>query len=392
MEQINPRYPVRVLLIDDQRMVGEAVRRMIADEPSWVYQYCQHPEEAIATAEAFQPTVILQDLVMPGIDGLSLVDSYRTNPLLKDVPTIVLSSQEEPLVKADAFARGAHDYLVKLPDRIELLARIRHHSKGYIHLMERNEAFRALDESQKVLAAELSEAADYVRSLLPEPFSGPVSVCWDFESCSSVGGDSFGYFWIDDDHFAIYLLDVCGHGVGAALLSVSVINTIKGQTLRDVDFREPDRVLMRLNEVFEMERHNDMYFTIWYGVFDRRTQNLCYATGGHPPALLYAAGNPEPQQLLTPSMPIGTMPDMPYKVKEVHIEDGSRLYVFSDGVYEVQINDDEMTLDEFIPLLSSPIDDPNGLQSIRAEVAKLQNSDQFEDDFSLVEIKFNFSA
>lgn len=83
---------------------------------------------------------------------------------------------------------------------------------------------------------------------------------------------------------------------------------------------------------------------------------------------------------------------MPYKVKEVHIEDGSRLYVFSDGVYEVQINDDEMTLDEFIPLLSSPIDDPNGLQSIRAEVAKLQNSDQFEDDFSLVEIKFNFSA
>ena len=241
--EANSRYPVRVLLVDDQRMVGEAVRRMLADEPSWVYEYCQHPQEAVATAETFKPTVILQDLVMPGIDGLSLVDIYSTNPLLKDVPTIVLSSQEEPLVKADAFARGAHDYLVKLPDRIELLARIRHHSKGYIHLMERNEAFRALDESQKVLAAELSEAADYVRSLLPEPFDGALSVCWDFESCSSVGGDSFGYFWIDDDHFAIYLLDVCGHGVGAALLSVSVINTIKGQTLRDVDFREPDSVL-----------------------------------------------------------------------------------------------------------------------------------------------------
>ena len=389
--EANSRYPVRVLLVDDQRMVGEAVRRMLADEPSWVYEYCQHPQEAVATAETFKPTVILQDLVMPGIDGLSLVDIYSTNPLLKDVPTIVLSSQEEPLVKADAFARGAHDYLVKLPDRIELLARIRHHSKGYIHLMERNEAFRALDESQKVLAAELSEAADYVRSLLPEPFEGALSVCWDFESCSSVGGDSFGYFWIDDDHFAIYLLDVCGHGVGAALLSVSVINTIKGQTLRDVDFREPDSVLARLNEVFEMERHNDMYFTIWYGVYDRRTANLCYATGGHPPALLYTAGNSEPQQLVTPSMPVGTMPGIPYKAKVVQIEDGSRLYVFSDGVYEVQINNDEMTLDEFIPLLSSPITDPRGLQSIRAAVAKLQGSDQFEDDFSLIEIQFNRS-
>ena len=389
--EANSRYPVRVLLVDDQRMVGEAVRRMLADEPSWVYEYCQHPQEAVATAETFKPTVILQDLVMPGIDGLSLVDIYTTNPLLKDVPTIVLSSQEEPLVKADAFARGAHDYLVKLPDRIELLARIRHHSKGYIHLMERNEAFRALDESQKVLAAELSEAADYVRSLLPEPFEGALSVCWDFESCSSVGGDSFGYFWIDDDHFAIYLLDVCGHGVGAALLSVSVINTIKGQTLRDVDFREPDSVLARLNEVFEMERHNDMYFTIWYGVYDRRTANLCYATGGHPPALLYTAGNSEPQQLVTPSMPVGTMPGIPYKAKVVQIEDGSRLYVFSDGVYEVQINNDEMTLDEFIPLLSSPITDPRGLQSIREAVAKLQGSDQFEDDFSLIEIQFNRS-
>lgn len=389
--EANSRYPVRVLLVDDQRMVGEAVRRMLADEPSWVYEYCQHPQEAVATAETFKPTVILQDLVMPGIDGLSLVDIYSTNPLLKDVPTIVLSSQEEPLVKADAFARGAHDYLVKLPDRIELLARIRHHSKGYIHLMERNEAFRALDESQKVLAAELSEAADYVRSLLPEPFDGALSVCWDFESCSSVGGDSFGYFWIDDDHFAIYLLDVCGHGVGAALLSVSVINTIKGQTLRDVDFREPDSVLARLNEVFEMESHNDMYFTIWYGVYDRRTANLCYATGGHPPALLYTLGNSEPQQLVTPSMPVGTMPGITYKAKVVQIEDGSRLYVFSDGVYEVQINNDEMTLDEFIPLLSSPITDPRGLQSIREAVAKLQGSDQFEDDFSLIEIQFNRS-
>ena len=281
---------IRVLLIDDQRMVGEAVRRMVAGEPNLVYEYCQKPEEALATAERFRPTVILQDLVMPGIDGLTLVERYRENPVTRDVPTIVLSSQEDPVVKADAFARGANDYLVKLPDRIEVLARLRHHSQGYIHLLQRNAAFEALASSQKRLAGELAEAADYVRSLLPAPLSGKVGVRWDFESCSSVGGDAFGYRWVDDEHFAAYVLDVCGHGVGAALLSVSVMNTLANQSLQDTDLRAPDQVLARLNAMFPMARHHEMYFTIWYGVFHAGTRRLRYATGGHPAALLFAPG------------------------------------------------------------------------------------------------------
>ncbi|MFU8763857.1 MAG: response regulator, partial [Haliea sp.] len=147
---------VRVLLVDDQRMVGEAVRRMVQGEEGIEFKYCQNPEEAVAVAEEFRPTVILQDLVMPGIDGLSLVEIYKTNDILKHVPAIVLSSQEDPVIKAESFARGANDYLVKLPDRIELVARIRHHSEGYIHLLERNAAFHALAESQRILAAELA--------------------------------------------------------------------------------------------------------------------------------------------------------------------------------------------------------------------------------------------
>ena len=145
-------FAIRVLLVDDQRMVGEAVRRILATEPNLVYQYCKSPEEAVATAEQFEPTVILQDLVMPGIDGMSLVALYNEHPKLRDVPTIVLSSQEDPLVKAEAFSKGATDYLVKLPDPIELLARVRHHSKGYIHLLERNAAFEALADNQRILA------------------------------------------------------------------------------------------------------------------------------------------------------------------------------------------------------------------------------------------------
>jgi sigma-B regulation protein RsbU (phosphoserine phosphatase) len=386
-----PAYAIRVLLIDDQRMVGEAVRRMLVGEPNLVFEYCQKPEDAVATAERFQPTVILQDLVMPGIDGLTLVEHYRANPLTREVPTIVLSSQEDAAVKADAFARGANDYLVKLPDRIELLARIRHHSRGYIHLLERNQAFDALAASQQMLAAELAEAAEYVRSQLPAPIEGPITVRWDFASCSSVGGDAFGYHWIDEDHFAAYLLDVCGHGVGAALLSVSVMNTISSGSLGNTDFRQPEKVLGRLNQLFAMERHNNMYFTIWYGVYERNTRRLRYCTAAHPAALLFGPNTDgEPVRLGIPALPIGTLEDIEFSVGETLVEVGSRLYIYSDGVYEVVLtNGAEMALEDFIPLVAIQPPPTLGLESVRAAVAGMQGRDRFDDDFSLVELTFN---
>ena len=96
--------PVTVLLVDDQAIVGESVRRMLAAEADVRFHFCQDPAQAVATANSVQPTVILQDLVMPDIDGLMLVKFYRANPATRDTPMIVLSSKEEPVIKAKAFA------------------------------------------------------------------------------------------------------------------------------------------------------------------------------------------------------------------------------------------------------------------------------------------------
>ncbi len=144
-------HRITVLLVDDQKMVIEAVRRMLTGEKDIDFHYCQDPTGAIKTANAIAPTVILQDLVMPEMEGLRLVRYFRANPATRDVPLIVLSSKEEPRTKAEAFALGANDYMVKLPDRLEVIARIRYHSRGYINLLERNEAYNALLESQRQL-------------------------------------------------------------------------------------------------------------------------------------------------------------------------------------------------------------------------------------------------
>ena len=125
VDSVLTEHRITVLLIDDQAMIGEAVRRMLADEPDIDYHYCGDPTKALPMAKEIRPTVILQDLVMPEIDGLTLVKFFRANADTRDVPLIVLSTKEEPTTKAEAFALGANDYIVKLPDRLELLARIR---------------------------------------------------------------------------------------------------------------------------------------------------------------------------------------------------------------------------------------------------------------------------
>ncbi|MGO8930754.1 MAG: response regulator [Limisphaerales bacterium] len=144
-------YHVMVLLVDDQAMVCEAVRRALANQTDIDFHYCADAREALTIANQIKPTVILQDLVMPGVDGLTLVKQFRANPATKDTPIIVLSSNENPQVKGHAFALGANDYLVKLPDKIELVARIRYHSKAYLNVSQRDAAYQALRESQQQL-------------------------------------------------------------------------------------------------------------------------------------------------------------------------------------------------------------------------------------------------
>jgi len=137
----------RILLVDDQEIIHEALRRMLIDAGDIELHCCSKGGEALRLASALQPDVILQDLVMPDVDGMMLVKYYQANQLTRDIPIVVLSSREEAKTKAEAFIAGANDYLVKLPDRIELLARLRYHAKVHASLLERN---AALEELQRI--------------------------------------------------------------------------------------------------------------------------------------------------------------------------------------------------------------------------------------------------
>jgi phosphoserine phosphatase RsbU/P len=385
--------PIVVLMVDDQPFLAQGVKRMLATDPQIQFHYCEHPEEALKIALEIKPTVILQDLVMPGVDGLELVKRFRAEHQTINVPLIVLSSREEPEVKHQAFALGANDYMVKFPDALEVIARIRYHSQAYNLRVERDQTYAALQASQATLRTELDEAKRYVQSLLPLPYEDTFVKTDSVQISSTIlGGDAFGHHWIDPDHLAIFLLDVCGHGVGAALLSVSVMNVLRSQTLADVNFCEPNRVLAGLNNAFDMEKQNQMYFTLWYGVYKPSTHTLTYSSGGHPPAVLIPQKPTEKEgsiiRLRTPGLVIGAMPNIEYTQKETPVQSGDRLYVFSDGMYE--INDAHTgqmyTLDECVHLFEKP--EPNKVASLLKATQKIQGKDNFDDDFSLLEVLF----
>ncbi len=251
---------------------------------------------------------------------------------------------------------------------------------------------QALVSTQKHLAAELAGAAAYVRSLLPAPMTGAVQTEWCFQPSDQLGGDAFGHHWLDADHLAIYLLDVCGHGVGAALLSVSVMSSLRLQTLPGTDFRQPPAVLSALNRAFRMEDQHNLFFSMWYGVYCVPRRELCYASGGHPPALLLVPGQngvDQTQPLVTEGPAIGCFDEARFSGAVQAVPPGARLLVFSDGVFEVFQGADRVgTWQEFLAGFSLP------------EVRKLRPAERFEralktrgagtleDDFSLLELRF----
>jgi sigma-B regulation protein RsbU (phosphoserine phosphatase) len=244
--------------------------------------------------------------------------------------------------------------------------------------------------SQRHLVRELEQAVSYVRSLLPEPLTTPVRTRWHFVPCSQLGGDCFGYFWIDRDHFAVYLLDVCGHGVGAALLSVSVTNALRAQALPNTDFRDPVGVLVGLNDAFLIEKQDGKYFTIWYGVYDRQAHRLACASAGHPPGVVLTAedcSRVQAVELGVNNLVIGVRRGESFRSASLLLGPRSRLYLFSDGAFEIEKPDGSMMRRQELMdfLVRAPEASPEDVWNYVQDVA---GSRPLRDDFSLLEVQF----
>lgn len=256
---------------------------------------------------------------------------------------------------------------------------------------ELTRAHQELAASQERLRDELRDAERYVRAVLPAPMSAPFEVDWRFVPSTELGGDSFGYHWVDDEHFAIYLIDVCGHGVGSALLTVAVGNTLRSEALPGVDFRHPAQVLKALNEAYQMERHGELFSTVWYGVYQPTQGLLRYATAGHPSPIL-VAGSPEgpcdARALEAKGPCIGITPTARYEEQQCVMTAPVRLFVFSDGAYEIERSDGSMVaLADFQQSLAEPVcAGGSELDRVLEQARAAHGPGALEDDFTIIKV------
>jgi PAS domain S-box-containing protein len=258
---------------------------------------------------------------------------------------------------------------------------------------QRLDALHALELSQKLISAQLADAASYVRSQLPANLSDSVRTDWRYLPSSALGGDALDCFWIDDDHLVVFVLDVVGHGVGSALLAISILHLLRQRALKDGDPLDPVSVLTALNRSFQMDEHGDKVFSIWYGVFDRVSGVIRYASAGHPPALLISPGRngePEVVWLKAKGLWIGATAVETFEGGTAVVALDAELFIFSDGLFELSKTSGSMIGLEGFGQILVDLHNSGGadLEDVLAAVSRVHGSDQFEDDASILKVRF----
>lgn len=284
---------------------------------------------------------------------------------------------------------------VQQRSRRELMDELREKNaqlEAYNEALEQTVAERTaeLRDANLRMRRDLEAGAEYVRGIIPEPIETPVNIDWRYIPSSDLGGDTIGYHWLDDRRLALYLLDVTGHGLDSALLAVTATNVVRSGSLHDVDMARPDQVVAALNDAFPSERHGGKFFTVWYGVYDLEAARLDWSGGGHHPSLLIEPGAGEQKQLESTGPLIGAIPGLEFPAETTSVAPGSRLLIFSDGVFEI-INNGKMTwslqemLDHVAELArrDAPLLDP-----IMEEARRRRGEGPFDDDVSLIEVRF----
>ena len=374
----------QILIIDDDSTTQMLLKRTLVMQ-GYDITLASDGEEGLIRAKTVRPALIICDWIMPRKNGLEVCNQIKSTPELSTTFFILLTSLGSVDDRVKGLDAGADDFLCKPIEMNELKARVRAGLR--LHQLSKD-----LENQKHLLEAELAEAAEYVSTILPEPLQHPsLSIDACFIPSRQLGGDSFDYFWLDDRHLVFYLLDVSGHGLRASLPSLSVINLLRSRGLYNVDYCQPNTVLHGLNQTFQMNDRNDKYFTIWYGVYDCKKRCLTYSSAGHPPAILFEPKTQNVEQRLkTPGVPVGMFPDIKYVNASCKIAANSSLYVFSDGIYEIEPqNNTHWGLDRLINLLKKYQQTPErDLKRLLQYVRTWHPNFQFEDDLSILQIDF----
>lgn len=312
----------------------------------------------------------------------------KSHPLLANSYLICLSQMVNVRERIQGLNAGADDFLNKPIIEAELMARVNAGLRMHQMQLDLEQRNQIIQTHNELLKAELEEATQYMRSRLPDPMGTPLRIDFRFIPSQHLGGDCFDYFWINSHQLALYLLDVSGHGMGATLMAMGILNDLRTQAI-DANMTQPEAVLNYLNRRIQISERHSKYLTIWYGVYDLTNGMLTYASAGHPPALLMPHSGDRMELLKTPGVPIGLLPNPTYQSQTRAISGQSTLYLFSDGTYEFPDHSGKIWgLGAFQAYLYQAQQQSLPLDTLLLQLQHHNTAHQFIDDLSILKVTF----
>ena len=380
-----------ILLVDDEKLARMVAKRRLSKLNYRVLE-AANGKEALSLLEREPVDLILSDWMMPDLDGPGLCEAIKGHQKYRTIHFVLMTTLNQPEKIAEGLSRGADDFLPKTSSDQEIISRVRAGLRARQLMLDLEKSNRLLSQKQAELHSDLRSASDFVRSLLPQPgeLIPGVRLEWKFLPSSHLGGDLFQVTRWGDDHLGLMVLDMSGHGIGAALRAVSLAMFFKGEHIQQrFPTYDPGDIVTFLNGKYPMSEEGE-YFTIWVGVWQCSTHTLRYASAGHPGSIVVKP-NRDSEVLGGRSWPIGFSVAEIYRSHSVPVVPGDRLYLFSDGIYEVMNSYEEIwgrkRLQE---ALKSVANQPMGfgLTSVIEESRAWNSQGSFEDDVALLGLEF----
>ena len=382
-----PTPSATILLIDDEKLARMVTRRRLERLGHRILE-AEHGKQALEMLEENGVDLIISDWMMPEMDGPTLCETVKAHEKFRSIPIILMTALDQPAQIAEGLRRGADDFLTKAASDQEVTARVNAGLRTHRLIGDLEESYAVIAQKQREMEAELKSAAHFVTSLLPKAgeIVPGVQLAWEFIPSLGLGGDLFQVTQWGDEYLGLAILDMSGHGIGPALRAVSLALTFREDRMaQSHPTYDPGEIVATLNKENPLTEEGE-YFTIWVGALHLPTRRLRYAAAGHPAVVLTRNGQPL-QRIGPKTWPIGFGIEEVYVSEEISLLPGDRLYLFSDGVYEVfsptgELWDREGFEQACQAIHAKPLE--KGLHWVVQQARAWQRQETFADDVALV--------
>jgi sigma-B regulation protein RsbU (phosphoserine phosphatase) len=393
---------VKILIAEDEPVSRKILQKTLEN---WGYEVtaAANGREALTAFREGSFSFVITDWMMPEMDGLELVKRIRVHQRMEYIYIIMLTGRSEKQDLIEGMNNGADDFVAKPFDQEELRVRLRA-GERVIQLEEKLAQRNAeLQEINERMHHDLKTAAEIQHSLLPlnMPALEGINIAWRLRPCDELAGDILNIFNLDEDEIGLYVLDVSGHGVPAALLAVTLSRMLspimdQASLLKSLHYSPegylitpPAGVANQLNKRFQIDMNSGQYFTLQYGVLNKRTHRLRYVSSGHP-GMIYKPKDADAMLLNSPSLPIGFLENNEYQENSVQLYPGDRLYLYSDGIPEAENSENVLFgTDRMLTIIQSSdaLSLEESLDKLLAEVEDWAGSSDLKDDVTLLSIE-----